>query len=51
MVLWLSLDGLCDALYLLDIAVRCHTGGHPHPGTPHTRPAPAPRPAVTAHAR
>ncbi|XP_068792221.1 cyclic nucleotide-gated channel alpha-4 [Struthio camelus] len=25
-LVWLSLDYLCDALYLLDIAVRCHTG-------------------------
>ncbi|NXS50696.1 CNGA4 protein, partial [Balaeniceps rex] len=25
-VLWLSLDYLCDTLYLLDIAVRLHTG-------------------------
>ncbi|XP_064366198.1 cyclic nucleotide-gated cation channel alpha-4 [Dromaius novaehollandiae] len=25
-LLWLSLDYLCDALYLLDIAVRFHTG-------------------------
>ncbi|XP_074906723.1 cyclic nucleotide-gated channel alpha-4 [Buteo buteo] len=25
-VLWLSLDYLCDALYLVDIAVRLHTG-------------------------
>lgn len=36
MVLWLSLDCLSDALYLLDIAVHLHTGQCPSP--PHTRP-------------
>lgn len=36
MVLWLSLDCLSDALYLLDIAVHLHTGQCP---SPPTRPA------------
>lgn len=26
MGLWQALDGLSDVLYLLDIAVHCHTG-------------------------
>lgn len=56
-VLWLSLDYLCDALYLLDIAVHLHTGRclrpgmpqPPHPG-PTACPTPPPHLAAIAHA-
>lgn len=45
-MLWLSLDCLSDALYLLDIAVHLHTGQCP--STPHARPL-APTPQAPTH--
>ncbi|XP_055658297.1 cyclic nucleotide-gated olfactory channel-like [Falco peregrinus] len=45
-VLWLSLDYLCDALYLLDIAVHFHTGWCLCPSMPLPCPGPTPVPCL-----